>query len=144
MKGKTGNTRDCLVDFFRRHGRSTELAKFAKVDRGAERCWRLRGRLPFGETLLRVRYFLDLVGYDVEELKNIHPALLIVGQCIALDLISLRDVTAEIALKKYHNLFEYFRGDSTPSSERLARLKTIAARLEVERKSALIAASASF
>jgi hypothetical protein len=94
----SGTAKECLNDFFQRFGKTKELWKFAQVGSRAEGRWRINGLIPRGETMLRVYYFLELVGYKVKELEEMSPELYNVGKCICFGVLSLKSVNDELGL----------------------------------------------
>ncbi|MFA6404962.1 MAG: hypothetical protein WCW03_03120 [Candidatus Paceibacterota bacterium] len=119
-------TKDCMADFFRRFGKSEALIEFAEVQSDTERMWRKHGIMPTGEVLLRVCYFLDLIGYKVEELMRVHPDIFTVGQCIAFNLMTPRIVERAIGTTDRKALYRYFREGIGVTRERLNEFKLIA------------------
>ena len=126
----SGKAADCLADFFKRFGRTEALWRFAKVNSDAETRWRLHGTLPCGETLMRVMYFLNLVGYQVEELDSVPHELFRLAQCIACDIISPQTVSKELGMD-IQSLYRYFRSNIIPTAERVAAFANIVLRNKV-------------
>lgn len=121
----SGKARDCLADFFKRFGRQEALWKFTKVVPQTEGTWRLGKAIPTGDTYLRVLYFLDLIGYKVGEIEeNISSELRILGQCIAMDLLSVEWVAHQCGLHTRH-LYRYFRGENKSSPLRNSQFTAI-------------------
>lgn len=125
----SGNTKVCLADFFRRFGKSEALSKFVEISRGTETSWRLHGTMPNGETLLRLQHFLNLVGYQVEELLELNKEIFIVGQAIALNVVNIEKLARDLKMEAKH-LHGYFHGGILPSPERLAVISAINSRNE--------------
>ena len=94
----SGTASECLKDFFQRFGKADELWKFVQVGSRATDRWRLNGLVPRGETMLRIYYFLELVGYKVKELEEMSPELYNIGKCISFDTISAAAVNNELGL----------------------------------------------
>lgn len=68
-----GNTVACLKHLAIAIGNDTAkrdvIARFADVDSSTVRRWFKDERTPIGEPLVRTRFYLELLGYDVEELQ---------------------------------------------------------------------------
>jgi hypothetical protein len=122
-----GKTSDCLLDFFSRFGRVEALWKFTKVDSQTETRWRKNRTVPYGENLMRVMYFLDLVGYQVEELEKVSAELLELGRCISYDVITTDSVCKELNMD-VQALYRYFRRGMAPSDERISAFAAIVSR----------------
>ncbi len=123
---KTQTVRQCLDDFFKRHGKTSDFIEFAKIANNTEQSWRNAGKTPQGESLIRARHFLDLIGYQIDEIKLLSDSIYKVCQCVAFDIISIELLLKRCGLSKTSHLYNYLRGRSIPKIERLAILKKIA------------------
>ena len=134
MTTKPRKTKDCLTDFFRRFSKSKALIEFAVVRSDTERMWRMHGIMPTGETLLRVRYFLELVGYNVEELLYPPTAEIVaVGRCVALNIVTTKDVLTVLGTRQPKAFYRYFySGGNGITDQRLAGFKAIATAHQAE------------
>lgn len=143
MKQQTkGTARQCLTHFFEAFGKDETLIKFAKVSAPTEGFWRLHNKMPAGQTLLRVEFFLDLIGYKVEELEKLPTELFVLGQCIACDVVSMETISLELSIKPCH-FYDYYRG-VMPSTERMQIIKTIITQKESELKTKLSEIESNF
>jgi len=106
---RTGNTQECLVDYFKTCGSSKALAKFVGVEAKTERRWRTGETVPVGETMLRLQYFLIFSGYHLVEFNNLPECLVLLGIYIALDIVNIEDVGKKMGLYEHKRIYEYFR-----------------------------------
>lgn len=104
-----GTTTECLVDFFGKHpdlDTRYTLAEFAGVQESTVRRWQVGGNMPKGSPLLKVRVFLDLIGYKVKEFSELPELARQFAQLIAFGLISEE---AARELLDYKNLQDVYR-----------------------------------
>jgi len=134
MREKLQTTKGCLEDYFERFKTSEVLAEFAKVTPKTERRWRHGEMEPQGETLIRIRYFLAFLGYDQKELREIPEPVKEIGQCIALDLITVDEATKEVEAIYRQRLFGYLRGEVGMSKDKLDLFAALNNRLSQTRK----------
>jgi hypothetical protein len=120
----SGSFKNCLADFFGRFGRVDALWKFAKVDPQTEARWRLHGTIPVGEAYLRVLYFLEFIGYELEELKRVPEVVASIGRCVAFDTITEESVAKRLAYQE-KDLFRYTRGGVKPHQDRATTMASI-------------------
>lgn len=114
-----GTTRECLADFFSRFGVSERLIKFVQITPNSEERWRLGMNMPIGENLLRTQYFLQFVGYELEEFNGLPSDLIAVGKCIVLNILTVDHVTKTIGMDQSKRFFEYFRRERSVVPEKL-------------------------
>ncbi len=132
-KDKPAPTAKCLADFFRRFGRCQTLIDFAKITDSTEARWRLLEKVPSGENLLSVRYFLDICGYSVSELEQARPSVKEVGLCVALRCITLAELAGRLSMPHSKDFYCYFHGVH-PSSKRVLIMDEIVEACRESRK----------
>lgn len=115
----SGSTRECLEDFFRRFGRTELIWKFTRVSKATEQRWRRRGGMPDGDSLLRLRHLLHLLGYKLNEFKRLSPEMFSLGQCVVLDVLTLESLAKTIGTET-RRFYSYLDGGIRMSEERLA------------------------
>ncbi len=119
--------KECLSDFLKRFGKSKTLARFAQVSLDTTQRWISGETDPAGENLLRVRYFLNLCGYEVTELAELKPLIFEIGQSVAVGCTTLDEITSALGIEKNQHVLRYLRGDVNPSPERTVALERIVA-----------------
>ncbi|MDE2188667.1 MAG: hypothetical protein KGJ35_02990 [Patescibacteria group bacterium] len=115
---------ECLDCFKKCGGKLDTLAQFTKAPRNTVCRWN-NDRLPLGETMLRLQHFFSVVDYSVDVFKNMDPALIKLGRCIAFDLVSTDDVVRETGFKDAKNLLACLRGAAGISQAKLEIIKGI-------------------
>ncbi len=86
-----------------------------------------KGILPVGERYIRLLYFLQLIGYEVAEIKGLPAIVQEAGAYIALGAVSIADMAKGMGPIKEKRIFEYIHGNNGISEERTAKLRTILA-----------------
>ncbi len=66
------------------------VAEVAGVGVDAVHRWKKKGRVPIGEILLRVRFLLFYVGYQVDELSQLPKDLFLAAEAVALRLVLMK------------------------------------------------------
>jgi hypothetical protein len=92
----SGSTKECAEDMFERYEWESlrlELAKFSNVGTGTVRRWKQES-LPKGAPLICLRIFLELLGYDVEELRTLPSHSHDMARMIALGLQDVEEIRA--------------------------------------------------
>lgn len=109
------------------------LAKFAgvTVHPSAYR-WLARRSDPVGEQLLRVRYYLEHIGYDVEELRGIDSAVADIGRMIAFRVLEVDDLVTELGYggtmsSARSQTYRLLLGKSGQESEKMSKVRELAA-----------------
>lgn len=109
----TGSTEECLADFFRSYdwplGKKL-LAEFTEVGEQTVRCWRLtstapNGNDPLGKQLLKVRVFLDMVGYNVKELDELPDLARRLGKVVAFGILTLDEVREKLDYRNSNEVY---------------------------------------
>ncbi|MBI2459539.1 MAG: hypothetical protein HYV53_03235 [Parcubacteria group bacterium] len=96
------------------------LAEFTKAS--IERTvpyWLSGKRPPLGVFLLKVRYFLEEVAYQVNELEKLSPQVYSFGRFVAFDILKINEATDMVKLAREQQLIRILHGDcglSTPKS----------------------------
>lgn len=96
-----GTTRECLIHqgkqptklLFLKNAIKFTGASRSSVDRWLSESW---GNLPHGINLIRVQYLLEIVGYEVEELKNLNDNIYKLGKLLALRIADVDQVAQEV------------------------------------------------
>jgi hypothetical protein len=87
------STAACVRDFAkRRPGDYGLLADYCGVEANTVLSWFGGKQLPKGETLIKLRCFMELAGYKVDELHVLSPVALRFAQMIGYGMISAEDV----------------------------------------------------
>ncbi len=137
MKLVRGNTEACFQhfakaiegpDFYKKRG---VLASFANVTEQTVSRWIGNNYMPAGEPLLRLRFYLDFVGYDVEEVRNLQPEIRDAARILAFRLVSIDEVCDLVGYggdsrSAIDTLLAVFRGVRNPSPEKLKQFASLA------------------
>jgi lipid-A-disaccharide synthase-like uncharacterized protein len=115
------------------------LAQFADVTEHTVTTWVLHGTLPTGETLIRLRFFLETLGYQVKELRDLPRLYYHFASLIAFSVMSLKDIGAALSLSDTKQVLRIAHGTSDTT---IARKEIIQGLVETHNK-ALIEARAS-
>lgn len=94
-KGK-GTAQECLMQFMQA-ANADEVAHFinfmGNIPRSTAQRWTTPPYgLPSGENLLRLRYYLDWLGFELEEVKELRTPVRDCGRLFAFRLIQLEDI----------------------------------------------------
>ncbi|HYD93070.1 MAG TPA: hypothetical protein VEB18_01260 [Candidatus Paceibacterota bacterium] len=99
MKPFQGSTQECFAHFaeqlasdYEYHRKRKVFAATVHVTDGTVQRWFSQNGLPMGEALVRVRYYLDFLGYAVAEVQELPEAIRTVGHLITFDVLSVADV----------------------------------------------------
>lgn len=131
---KKGNTRECLDDYFSTLSWSVSAAlherkpicDFVGVDPAPVRKWYIERYLPVGITLVKLRYFLESIGYQVSELENLNQSVRDLGRLICHGIVSVEEAVTELMLPSHSQLLRLLHGTvSGLASERMSRLEQI-------------------
>jgi hypothetical protein len=119
----SGPVRNCLADFFARFGTPPAFKEFFGLQKASYRIWRTKGVIPKGIILLKLYYFLEHVGYDVDELRNLSQDVYRnAGRGIAFGTINLDELSETIGTDHRLRFFEYFYRDIGISAERIEKM----------------------
>lgn len=124
----TGTTAECLAHFAA-HGNRKLLRSFIPaVDIRTIERWLSGAAKPVGENLIRVRIFLDAIGYRVSELEKLDPPVLDACKIVAFDIASVDDIVGELgypsAIGARSQTFRVLIGHARVLNNRLTRLKS--------------------
>lgn len=104
-----GTTEECLRDLFKRFpwGQlQALLAEFVQVEKATVRRWRSEENTPKGDALLRVRVFLDLLGYQVAEFQELPDVVRQFARLIAFDILSVKDAKSELDYRREKGVYD--------------------------------------
>ncbi len=104
----SGTSAECQKDLFERFESNhllPALAQFAKVTEDTVRTWQ-SGTIPKGSEQLRLRVFLGLLGYQVEEFKALPAVTQSFATLIAFDLITVEGATEEIGYANTNGIYD--------------------------------------
>lgn len=82
-----------------------------------------KGVLPVGERYIRLLYFLQFIGYNVAEIKDLPAIVQEAGAYIAVGAVSIADMAKDMGQIKEKRIFEYIHGSNGISEERAAKLR---------------------
>lgn len=123
-----GTTAECLVhlanatkeDHFRKR---KMLASFVGVGDEAVYHWFKKGALPVGEPLLRLRFYLEFLGYNVEELQTLAPPIRDAARLFAFRVATLPEIAQLVGYPEGRSgidtLLKVFRGTQGVTKQRL-------------------------
>jgi hypothetical protein len=100
------------------------MQKFFSVSDAAGR-WLRQEYDPSGLNLVRLRYFLEACGYEVQELKELDPIVYNLGLMIACNIVTLEEVVTELEIKQRETLFGNLNGKSRPSPDNLGKINSL-------------------
>lgn len=133
MKLVEGNTERCLAhlakaiegrDFFEK--RKT-IADFAGVSDDSVHRWFKEGRMPVGEQLVRMRFYLEFLGYKVSELNELDEQVRNAARLFAFGVASLSeiaDLLGYVGKSGTDTLLRIFRGARGTSSEKIEQFES--------------------
>jgi hypothetical protein len=108
-------------------GRRKSIASFVGVSDQTVRRWLNETIHPVGEPLIRFRFCLELMGYEVVELQSLNPSVRTVAAMCAFRVTSLRDIADFVGYKGERGgsvtdqLLAVLRGSGGVSKEKLER-----------------------
>lgn len=106
------------------------IAAFAGVNEPSVRRWfaELNSCLPVGEPLVKIRFYLEFLGYEVEELQSLHPIIRDAARIVAFGAASIEEAVAAVGYTEGRNgtdnILRIFRGAHGVSKERLDHLSS--------------------
>lgn len=96
--------------------------KHPTVDR-----WFSNRAKPVGEYLLKIRYFLELLGYHVNELEMLDPTVRDAGRLVAFSIIEPDDLAKEFGYRATENakdsMMRVLFGKSVPSADKIEKAR---------------------
>ncbi len=129
-----GNTMECLAHLEKAisddHLAKREiLATFVGVESANVRRWFNGTVKPAGEPLLRLRFYLEFLGYQVEEIQKLAPAVRDTARLLAFRVVSLSDIVGLVGYPEGRggtdSLLATLRGMRGVSEERLAHFVSL-------------------
>lgn len=128
-----GTTEKCLVHFRDAPfsgDKKAVLAKFCRVNAASTvRRWLSKGQTklrPVGVTLIRLRYYLELLGYEVSELSKLSKPLYIAGGLVAFGLVEIDELVTQFEIPGGRGgrcqLLAVWHGEQGMSPERLKKV----------------------
>lgn len=116
FKGNTqaciAHLRDAIQDDYltKRH----VVATFAGVGDDSVRRWFVDGSMPVGEALVRLRFYLEFLGYQVEEVQKLSQVIRDAARIYAFGVVSLSEVASACGFTEGRNgpdlVLRVFRG----------------------------------
>lgn len=132
MSTFSGTTEECIGHFTRNLGpknlaeRKT-IAQFAGVNDDSVRRW-LKGQMhPTGEPLVRLRFYLEFLGYEVAEVELLNPIVRNAARLFAFRVADLSEIAKLLGYADGRNglddLLRMFRGGRGVSKKRLEHIQ---------------------
>ena len=121
----SGTTKDCAKDFFAQSDwlvAKPLLVQFTQVDGQTVRKWYTEKCMPVGLPLLRLRVFLDLLGYKVQEFNKLSKTAKDFSRCIAFGYISTKEACEKLGYINEKSLFDVVLRGRTPVVDRMYRV----------------------
>ncbi len=101
------------------------LADFLGINPATIRCWFVGSAKPLGLQLVKLRYFLEERGYDVQELHKLPGPVMALGKAIAYGKIGFDDAVEKIHMSQGSELLQVLHGNRGVSNERMATIVRI-------------------
>jgi hypothetical protein len=129
----SGNVRQCLDHYAQTLPTSKSQVSKARKPL-ADACnislelayrWLLKGKMPIGSNLIRLRYFFHNLGYNVSEMEGMLPEVFNFGQVICLGHISFEDACQELGYTSVDTLYAVIKGVERPSRRKLEKMTSI-------------------
>ncbi len=136
-----GGTADCLAHLAQAIGsdqvKRQTLTNFVGVTTATVSCWLKGQRLPTGEPLLRLRFYLEFLGYDVQELRSLDGVVRAVARLCAFQIVGLTEVSRLVGYADRpsgHNdtLLAIFRGAQGVNKDRLEKFESLVGQYETQ------------
>jgi hypothetical protein len=124
-----GTTAECLEDFFQRFPARDHielLAEFARVTPLTVERWKHNGNTPEGEAAIRLRTFLDALGYEVDELSELQPPARQMLHLIGYGAYEVDDVKDKLGYNNTQALHRVLVHAGAPAKTQAYRLQMIA------------------
>ncbi len=113
-------------DFYDKRKR---IAEFVAVGEQAVTSWFTGKHPPVGSALLRARYYLEFLGYQVDELQNLNQAVNATGRLFTFKVLTLEEIAGMVGYAEGRNgvdaTLAVLRGVHTPSREKIAHLEAL-------------------
>lgn len=98
------------------------MKEFCGVDIRTVERWMFNGKLPVGEPLVRLRFFLEIMGYKVAELKRMPEELYKLGEMIAYDAISIEAAMTAMGFVNMQSIYRLALGKSGTTKDRITTI----------------------
>ena len=124
--GFSGTTSECMKHLFENHEWELVrpcLASFSQVDGQTVRHWYKEENAPVGPSLLKVRVFLDLLGYRVEEFYTLPDVTKDFSRLIVFGHISFQDARKTLNYVDDKGLFDIVLRAKSAQRDRIYRLE---------------------
>lgn len=99
------------------------IARFADVDPGTVRRWFKNERTPIGEPLIRIRFYLEFLGYDVEELHVLDVIIRDAARMFAFGVATIPEIVQLVGYTEgksgIETVIAIFRGARRTSRKRI-------------------------
>ncbi len=122
----SGTTSECLKHLFESHEWDLVrpcLANFSQVDEQTVRHWYKQKNAPVGPSLLKVRVFLDLLGYQVKEFYTLPDVTKDFSRLIVFGHISVEDARKTLNYADDKGLFDIVLRAKSAQRDRIYRLE---------------------
>ena len=127
-----GSTQQCLLDFLHdgfEVNKAQLVADFVRVDVETIKRWQAKKQGAVGESLIRLRYFLESKGYSVAELESLDERVRNVGRLYGLRFFDLERLVEELDYTRGQNgrdqVLAVLRGVRGLSNPRFQILETL-------------------
>lgn len=129
-----GTTKECLFHYAEnflppKGARNSSEAKipmanFIGVIPETITSWTSDRNKPLGISLLRLRFFLEIVGYDVIEMRGLRGQVnYLLAEMLAYGTLTLEEALEELDLGQMNSVLRIAHGNSNTSPERIAKIR---------------------
>lgn len=130
-----GDTDKCFRNFVEKAGNCNAesvkmLADFVGISREAAQKWMIGQRTPIGENLISLRYFLDNIGYRVEELETLTPEVRQLGLAFVQKKTTIDDMASLLGYSR-ESIFRIILGKQVPMKDKADEIKEILSALDM-------------
>ena len=105
------------------------IADFAGVESPAVYRWFRAGKPPLGESLLRLRFYMEFLGYEVAETEALDPVIRDAARLCAFRVISMSETASLVGypagVSGMNMLHRVFHGKNGVHSEKLEHFKSL-------------------
>lgn len=135
-----GKTSDCVQDYGRRFNAIDGLgllAEFAGIVPTTALGWVRGDNIPSGDALLRLRCFLHLLGYEVEEYVSLPKVTQRFAQLIALNVINVEQAAHHLHYQNTQDVYHFILRGRGVQPDRAHRIQRVVGEFELSRQEAL-------
>lgn len=126
---KTGSSKDCLMHFFDNNDDAVEiLVDFLKVGQKPVRNWKELRKEPRGLIIIKIRYLLEKLGYEIIELSKLTRSIRQFGKLVSFGYVDINVAYKEIGIDRAGRLLDVLHGEKTLQPDRLFKIREIVAR----------------